>query len=72
MISVDLGLLRVVIFIAVISLKRKCIGSKFVDVMIVLLIYMTDRDCLVVIIVDSINIHEECVNDDFVCRDRCS
>ena len=33
-------------------------GSKFVDVMIVLLMYMADRDCRVVVIIDSMSVHE--------------
>ena len=43
MTSVGLGSLRVLIFIIIMSLKGKCNDSKFVDVIIVLLMYMADR-----------------------------
>ena len=43
-INIDLGSLCILIFIIIILLKRKCIDSKFVGVMIVLLMYMTAHD----------------------------
>ena len=70
MMNVDLGLLRVVIFIIILSLKGKCIDLKFVDIMIVLLIYMIDHGWWIVIIVDFMSVHDWCINDDFVCHDR--
>ena len=70
MINVDLRLFHVMIFIIIILLKEKCIDLKFVDIMIILLIYMIDHDWWIIIIVDFINIYDWCINDDFIYYDQ--